>query len=126
MPAAKTILVVAPDPGLRRSLEFALEVEGFAVESHASLSTVEASHEANAAACLIVDESAIRLSPAGRQPLARFAGRVILLVEDVDPTAGPDGFAVLTKPVEGSDLIDMVQAFSARHVRADQATHLAD
>ena len=119
MPAANTIIVVAPDPGLRRSLEFALEVEGFAVESHASLSTVEASHQANAAACLIVDESAIRLSPAGRQALAGFAGRVILLVEDVDPTADPEGFAVLTKPVEGNDLIDMVQIFSARHVPAD-------
>ena len=119
MSAAKTILIVAPDPGLRRSLEFALEVEGFAVESHASLSTVEASPEANAASCIIVDESAIRLSPAGRQPLARFAGRVILLVEDVDPTADPEGFAVLTKPVEGNDLIDMVQIFSARHVPAD-------
>jgi len=43
---------------------------------------------------------------------------VILLVEDVDPT-GTEGFAVLTKPVEGNDLIDMVQAFSARHVLAD-------
>ena len=117
---------MAPDPGLRRSLEFALEVEGFAVESHASLSTIEVSSEANGASCIIVDESAIRLSPAGRQPLARFAGRVILLVEGIDPTAGTEGFAVLTKPVEGNDLIDMVQAFSARHVRADQATHLAD
>jgi DNA-binding response OmpR family regulator len=119
LPAANTIIVVAPDPGLRRSLEFALEVEGFAVESHASLSTIEASPEAEAAACIIVDEGAIRLTPAGRQPLARFARRVILLVEDVDPTAGPEGFAVLTKPVEGNDLIDMVQAFSARHVPAD-------
>ncbi|MBB6411520.1 transcriptional regulator [Mesorhizobium sangaii] len=119
MSAAKTILVVAPDPGLRRSLEFALEVEGFSVESHALLSTVEASPAANAAACVIVDESAIRLGPAGRQPLARFAGRVILLVEEVDPIAGPEGFAVLTKPVEGNDLIDMVQAFSARHLLAD-------
>ena len=119
MPAAKTILVVAPDAGLRRSLEFALEVEGFPVESHALLSTVEASPEANVAACVIVDESAIRLSPSGRRPLARFAGRVILLVEEVDPTAGPEGFAVLTKPVEGNDLIDLVQAFSARHLLAD-------
>lgn len=126
MPAAKTILVVAPDPGLRRSLEFALEVEGFAVESHASLSTVDASPETNAASCIIVDESAFRLSPAGRQPLADFAGRVILLVEDLDPTAGTEGFTVLTKPVEGNDLIDMVQAFSACHVPANQATHLAD
>lgn len=119
MTVAKTILVVAPDPGLRRSLEFALEVEGFVVESHASLSTVEASHEANAASCVIVDESAIGRGPAGRQPLAGFAGRVILLVEGVDPTAGPEGFSVLTKPVEGSDLIDMVRAFSVRHVPAD-------
>ncbi|UVK38537.1 transcriptional regulator [Mesorhizobium sp. AR10] len=116
MHAANTILVVAPDPGLRRSLEFALEVEGFPVESHESLSTIEASPEANAAACIIVDESAIRLSPAGRQPLARFAGRVILLVEEVDPTAGPDGFAVLTKPVEGNDLIDLVQTILARRL----------
>lgn len=126
MPAASPIIVVAPDPGLRRSLEFALEVEGFAVESHALLSTVEASSQAIAAACIIVDESAIRLSPAGRQLLAGFAGRVILLVEDVDPTAGSEGFAVLTKPVEGNDLIDMVRVFSARHVPVDQATHLAD
>lgn len=119
MPAAQTILVVAPDPGLRRSLEFALEVEGFAVESHASVSTVEASPQANAASCVIVDESAIGRGPAGRQPLAGFAGRVILLVEGVDPTAGPEGFAVLTKPVEGSELIDMVRALSARYLPVD-------
>ncbi|MEP6567176.1 MAG: transcriptional regulator [Mesorhizobium sp.] len=119
MSAANTIIVVAPDPGLRRSLEFALEVEGFAVESHASLSTVEASPEANAASCIIVDESAIRLGPAERQPLARFAGRVILLVEGADPTAGTEGVVVLTKPVEGNDLIDMVQALSARQLLAD-------
>ncbi|MFB9984005.1 transcriptional regulator [Mesorhizobium kowhaii] len=119
MPAAKTILVVAPDPGLRRSLEFALEVEGFPVESHASLSTIEASSEADAAACLIVDDSAIRLSPAGHQPLARFAGRVILLVEGGDTTAGTEGFAVLTKPVEGNDLIDLVRVFSPGHPSTD-------
>lgn len=116
MPAAHTIIVVAPDPGLRRSLEFALEVEGFAVESHEQLSTIEASPEANVASCIIVDESAIRLSAAARQSLARFAGRVILLVEGVDPTDGTEGFAVLTKPVEGNDLIDLVQVISARRL----------
>ncbi|MEO5755255.1 MAG: transcriptional regulator [Mesorhizobium sp.] len=118
MPAAQTIIVVAPDAGLRRSLEFALEVEGFSVESHGLLSTA-VSPAAEAATCVIIDDSAIRLSPAGSQTLARFAGRVILLVESLVSVAGREEFAVLTKPVEGNDLIDMVRSVSARRLPAD-------
>lgn len=38
--AASIVLIVVPDREFRRSLEFALEVEGFSVASHASLAGV--------------------------------------------------------------------------------------
>ncbi|RVG75536.1 transcriptional regulator, partial [Sinorhizobium meliloti] len=50
---AKTIIVVAADQGLRRSVAFALEVEGYSTESYDTVQKAEAS--CREALCAIVD-----------------------------------------------------------------------
>ncbi|RWP10818.1 MAG: transcriptional regulator [Mesorhizobium sp.] len=114
MVAANTILVVAPDRAFRQSLEFALEVEGFSVDSHAMLTQAEASFAAAKAVCMVVDESALAMDPAARQSLGRMSGPVILLVDGLSSTAAADGLTVLTKPIIGDDLIHLVHGLAAR------------
>jgi DNA-binding response OmpR family regulator len=108
--ASKKILIVVRDSGFRQSLEFALEVEGYSVESHEKLAAAEASPAT--AALVIVDESALRADAAARGSLERLTAPVILLVDGLSSAASAKGLTVLTKPVQGNDLIDVVQALS--------------
>lgn len=114
MVAANTILVVAPDRAFRQSLEFALEVEGFSVDSHARLTEAAGSSAASEAVCVVVDESALAMDPAARQSLKRMAGPVILLVDGLSSAAAADGLTVLTKPLIGDDLIHVVRGLASR------------
>ncbi|AIM02067.1 histidine kinase (plasmid) [Sinorhizobium meliloti] len=57
----KTIIVVAADQGLRRSVAFALEVEGYYTESYDSVQKSEAS--CREALCAIVDDDILRTEP---------------------------------------------------------------
>jgi len=117
--AASTILVIAPDREFRRSLEFALEVEGFEVTSHGSLTDAEALIAASQAVCAVVDDGALGLDPvAARRVLERLAKPVILLADRVSPTGDDRGLTVLTKPLQGGALIELVQALSRRTVTA--------
>jgi CheY-like chemotaxis protein len=50
------ILVVAPDPDLRRSLQFALEAEGYAVTWRASIAAIEMPRDFD---CTVVDHHAL-------------------------------------------------------------------
>lgn len=113
MVAVSTVLIIAPDREFRRSLEFALEAEGFSVDSHALLSEAEASPVASRAVCAVVDEGALRIDPAARRSLGRLVKPVILLVEKLSPTGDDDGLTILIKPLHGNALIELVQAFSA-------------
>ena len=103
-------MIVVSDSGFRQSLEFALEVEGYSVESHEELAAAEASPAT--AALVIVDESALRAEAAALGSLERLTAPVILLVDGMSSAASAKGLTVLTKPVPGSDLIDVVQALS--------------
>ncbi|RWB26186.1 transcriptional regulator [Mesorhizobium sp.] len=111
MAAASIVLIVVPDREFRRSLEFALEVEGFSVASHASLADAMASPAAADAVCAVVDEGAFRIDPASRRTLDRLAKPVILLADGFS-AAGDDPQTVLTKPLQGSALIELIQALS--------------
>jgi DNA-binding response OmpR family regulator len=108
--AAATVLVIAPDREFRRSLEFALEVEGFSVSSHALLSEAEASLAASGAVCAVVDEGALRIDRSARRSLGRLIKPVILLSDGFSSIGDDSGLAVLTKPLQGSALIELVQA----------------
>jgi DNA-binding response OmpR family regulator len=112
--AAKTILVVAPDPGFRRSLEFALEVEGFSVDSHALLSEAEGSPAAAVAVCAVIDEGALRIGTGAWRSVGRMARPVILLLDGLSSAVAGDDVTVLTKPLQGNDLVNVVQGLSAR------------
>jgi DNA-binding response OmpR family regulator len=111
--AAATVLIIAPDREFRRSLEFALAVEGFSVDSYASLSEAIATPAALSAICAIVDDGALRGDPLAQLALDRLFKPVILLVDGFSP-AEPDWKAiVLTKPLQGRELIETVRAQSA-------------
>jgi len=92
--AKRSIAVVAADQGLRRSVAFALEVEGHSTDSYDSLQKAEASWRE--ALCEIVDDDILRSEPqaarnslaiggpghtAGRWPVGPSATRVL---HDID------------------------------------------
>ncbi|MER8435698.1 transcriptional regulator [Mesorhizobium sp. M1312] len=113
MVAAKTILLVASESAFRRSLEFALEVEGFSVESHALLSEAEESPAAAIALCAVVDEGVLRSRAGPPVSLARITRPVILLANELSATVACKGLTILTKPLRGNDLVDVLHGLSA-------------
>lgn len=113
MAIAKTIIVVAPESAFRRSLEFALEVEGFSVESHALLSEAEQSPTAAIALCTVVDEGVLRSRAGPPRSLDGMKKPVILLANELSATPARKGMTVLTKPLRGSDLVDVLHGLSA-------------
>lgn len=107
--AVSFVLVVAPDHVFRRSLEFVLEAEGFAVDSHALLSAAIVSPLAKIAACAVVDEDAIKNQASGRDALGGLAKPVVLLVDRLPPFPYAARTRVLVKPMLGNALIETVQ-----------------
>jgi hypothetical protein len=110
---AKTIIVVAPESAFRRSLEFALEVEGFSVESHALLSEAEQSPTTAIALCTVVDEGVLRSRAGPPRSLERITRPVILLANELSATVARKGLTILTKPLRGNDLVDVLHGLSA-------------
>nr|WP_325052060.1 histidine kinase [Sinorhizobium meliloti] len=70
---AKTIIVVAADQGLRRSVAFALAVEGYSTESYDTVQKAEAS--GREALCTILDDDIPRSEPQAAAQLLRDPGR---------------------------------------------------
>ncbi|MEX4010587.1 hypothetical protein [Neoaquamicrobium sediminum] len=105
---AVVVQVIAPDREFRRSLEFALEAEGFLIESHALLAGAEPSPIASEAVCAVVDEGALRIDPSGRQSLDRLIKPVILLADGFSAIEQDNGLTVLTKPLQGNVLIEVI------------------
>lgn len=113
------VLVVVPDPELRRSVEFALEAEGFWVDSHALLAAALQAATAGQMVCTVVDENAVsgrsgiadRLDPVPRP--------IVLLVDrlrNVPETTSH--IAILTKPLLGRRLVDTVVALVSNEPQA--------
>ncbi|WP_152536094.1 hypothetical protein [Mesorhizobium loti] len=109
MTIVRMVLVVAPNPGLRKSLEFALEAEGYGVDSQADLARAIASPINPEIRCAVVDEDAVRDRTKGWNDLARFPRPVILLVDRPWPSPEPDGVVILVKPLLGNALIEAVE-----------------
>lgn len=108
-----TVLVVVPDPELRRSVEFALEAEGYGVVSHALLASALDAVGAAVAACVIVDENAIANRNGAGSGLEGIAGAVILLVDRLRTVPDATGIRVLTKPLLGRRLVETVAEIMA-------------
>lgn len=108
MNSACTVLVVVPDGELRRSIEFAFEAEGFAIERCATLLEAAGASARAEVVCLVVDENAI-VPVMGASPAIQPATKpVILLVDKLRGIAAVDGLKILTKPLLGHLLVDTV------------------
>ena len=112
----KRILIVAPDRGLRRSLEFALEAEGFTVDSHARLAAAVASRLAPTTVCAVIDGDAILDRVSDWDALARLSKAIVLLVDRPEGVPYLAGMRVLVKPLLGNALIETVQRMVVRRV----------
>lgn len=113
MGRSETILVAAPDEGLRRSLEFALESAGFEVDAHPYAVGAFASNCAGKAECAVIDDRAIndwRLLP---DQLRSFARPVILLVSLFRSVPDLPRTTVVVKPFLGEPLIEAVRNATA-------------
>jgi DNA-binding response OmpR family regulator len=97
------IVVVASDHGLRRSLKFALEVEGFRVT--ACDSWTAAGPLAASALGLVVDSDILRRDGEARTSLLAADVRLVLLEDGMKPPLEQTNAKVLTKPFQGADLV---------------------
>ncbi|MDW9857067.1 transcriptional regulator [Sinorhizobium meliloti] len=105
----KTIIVVAADQGLRRSVAFALEVEGYATQSYDTLRAAE--DASRLALCAIVDDDILRSEPqAAAQFLSNRGGGAILLVDGLSALQRREDYATLTKPFTGADLLGVINS----------------
>jgi DNA-binding NtrC family response regulator len=108
--SSSQVLVVAPDRGLRRSLEFALEVEGFVVVSFEDLTAALESPRAAEGACVVIDEDAFLNDPLAMTAVRRFNKPALLLIDRTRSVPESFGIRVLRKPVLGNALITAVKA----------------
>ncbi|MBX9465308.1 MAG: transcriptional regulator [Aquamicrobium sp.] len=104
------VLVVVPDPELRRSVEFALEAEGFHVDSYALLTAALRSGGVEHCACAIVDENAVSERSGIGNRLELIPQPVILLVDTLRSVPQTPHVTILTKPLLGRGLVDTVVA----------------
>jgi DNA-binding NtrC family response regulator len=100
--ATGRVLIVAPDAELRRSLEFALEAEGYCVTSSASIGETTGIDRFD---CTVVDHRAFA-GPANDLSLAflRGAQPVVLLVGAALPWLAGHVFRTVQKPLLGEPL----------------------
>lgn len=103
------VVVVVPDYGLRRSLEFALEVEGFAVLAFDEVNAAIASPSAGEARCIVVDEEALLNDPSAIAAVRQFHKPVLLLVDRSRPGPDTTDVRVFRKPVIGNALIRAIK-----------------
>lgn len=100
------LLIVAPDPDLRRSLEFALEAEGYAV---ASCATIDAADMAEAYDCTILDHRAAAAPTDAVLSFCRRADPVVLLAGNPTPWLAARVFRVVQKPLLGEPLSNAIR-----------------
>ncbi|WP_139238672.1 hypothetical protein [Mesorhizobium sp. YR577] len=112
MTAGVLVIVVAPDKDFRRSLEFSLESEGFAVESHASISKALASPRAEEADCAVIDDAAVEDWRMVAQDFLHFGKPVVLLQGRIQAVPSLPLTIVLTKPFLGNPLIEAIRGIS--------------
>lgn len=96
------VLIVAPDTDLRRSMRFALEVDGYVVSARAQPADVEISPEE--VDCVILDH---HLADRGLNEARGFCHRfqpVVLLANTASHPLAPTVFRTLLKPQLGPTL----------------------
>ena len=109
MIAGNLVLVVVPDSTFRRSLEFALETEGFDVLSHTTVRHAFSSGTAREAACAVIDDAAIQDWNVAATQFGDFARPVVLLVGPFRAVPAMQGVSIVPKPFLGAPLVDAVR-----------------
>lgn len=106
---SEIVLVAAPDPDFRRSLEFALESAGFRANGHALATDALVSEMASEAVCAVIEDDAIddwRLAP---EQFYVFARPVILVVGRLRAMPVLPRVTFVMKPFLGEPLIQAVR-----------------
>lgn len=109
MTDASQVLLIVPDHGLRRSLEFALEVEGFAVVAYENVAAALVSTGVAEGTCIVIDEDAVFRYPFAITALRHFRQPILLLVDGPEPASKAPGVRILRKPLLGNALIKAVR-----------------
>lgn len=112
MPAA-SVLVIAPEGDLQRSISFLIEAEGFSVALYSKLQEAFASPEAASAACAVIDGKAIGSAQDIRSHASTFSRPLILLVERPGLLPALPRCLILTKPFLGPALVEAVLTAAA-------------
>lgn len=103
------VVVVAPDASLRRSLEFALEVEGFLVHSYTDYTAALASPHVAECICLVIDEEAILSASVVIAGLLKLSKPIVLLSDGLGSVPDAPNMRVLRKPLLGNTLIRAIR-----------------
>ncbi|CCM70484.1 hypothetical protein BN406_04202 (plasmid) [Sinorhizobium meliloti Rm41] len=105
----KTIIVVAADHGLRRSVVFALEVEGYAAQSYDTLRAAE--DASRLALCTILDDDILRSEPqAAAQFLSNRGVGPYCWLMACRPFSNVWTTRHWTKPFTGADLLGVINS----------------
>ena len=112
---ATTVYVVDDDSAVRRALAFALDLEGFAVETFESGEALLLRDRPQGPGCLVIDERLPGVT--GLDTLRQLRARAIdlpaiLVTSHPKPSfraaAASAGVPILEKPLEGATLIDAI------------------
>jgi two-component system response regulator FixJ len=118
------VFIVEGDIALRRSLQFALGIDGYRVEAYADAGAFLAVAEGAGAACLVVDYHLPDMNGIELIEQLKAAGSImpaILIVTNPSPglarRAAAAGVALVEKPLLGTALVDHIRdALSQRAV----------
>jgi DNA-binding response OmpR family regulator len=106
LPTTSTIVAIARDSALLRSLAFALEAHGYQVKTFLSWKTARES--ACCARCVIIDGSLPLSDRDACLEILAYGVRVVMLAEDETRLPQRHGLQVLHKPLSGSDVLGAV------------------
>lgn len=111
MTSGRKVLVVVPNEELRRSIEFTVEAEGYAVDSHQELATVIADGSSHGFDCAVIDEDAVDAAQRNLVEFARLAGSerpVVVLADRLAVLVSSLPFRLLRKPLLGAALVEAI------------------
>ena len=108
MPASKTVLLLAPESDLRRSLTFMLSAEGFSVEAgvtwpHADNASMQA---------VILDDSLLGKDFNGDDALRALGRRVLVLSGRSKAYSGLPAATVIHKPLLDHVVVNTIKGFN--------------
>ncbi len=100
------VLLIAADPELRRSLQFAFEAEGYAVSWRTRLGSDVRPQDFD---CTVIDDDGLGVDKAAAVAFFETFTPVVLLADTVPHSLSPWAFLTVEKPMLGAALARAVQ-----------------